>query len=512
MDSVSNNKRIAKNTIFLYFRMMIIMLVTLFTSRIILQSLGVEDYGLYNLVGGVTAMFTFLNGALSDATQRYLTFELGRGKDGKANNIFSLCMILHVIMAAIIVVITETVGLWFLYNKLQIPEERINAAFWVFQFSVASLFILFVSVPYYALIIAYERMKAFAFFSIFTSGINLLIAYALFISGSLDRLILYAFLLFILQVITNLIYIVYCRRSFSESKFRFVWDNKKIRELTGFVSWTLIGNISYIAYTQGLNILLGMFFLPVVNAARGIAVQVQNAVNNFVKNFQTAINPQITKSYAAGNLAEMHSLIFRSSRFSFFLLMVPMIPIIYEAPLILKLWLTEVPENTIVFLRIIILTTWVNSLANPLGVSSKATGNIKLYEGTVATLKLFIVPIAYVCLKIGLPAVSVFIVHLIVECCTYSANLLISHHLVHLPLRKYFKEVTIRIIVVGALSFISPIIICLFMSDSILRLITLGLTSCIVSVILIICFGLTMSERSFLFNKAKLIINKNISI
>lgn len=511
MGSASNNKRIVKNTIFLYIRMIIIMLVTLFTSRIIIQSLGLEDYGIYNLVGGVTAMLTFLNGALSDATQRYLTFELGRGKEGEVNSIFSLCIILHVIMAAIIVIITEIVGLWFLYNKLQIPAERINAAFWVFQFSIASLFISFVSVPYSALIIAYERMKIFAYISIFTSSVNLLIAYSLFISGSLDRLILYAFLLFILQIIMYLLYVVYCKRSLSESKFRFIWDKKKIRELTGFVSWTLIGNISYIAYTQGLNILLGMFFLPVVNAARGIAVQVQNAVNNFVKSFQMAINPQITKSYAVGNLPEMHSLIFRSSRFSFFLLMIPMIPIIYEAPLILKLWLTEVPENTIVFLRIILLTTLVNSLANPLGVSSKATGNIKFYEGTVATLKLFILPIAYICLKLGFPAVSVFIVHLVMEFCTYSANLLVSRHLVHLPLRKYFKEVTIRVIIVGGGAFIAPMLLYLFMPDSLLRLTALGLFSCIVSVILIICLGLTTDERLFFLNKAKSIIkNRNI--
>lgn len=508
MNSASNNKRIAKNTIFLYIRMLIIMLVTLFTSRIILQSLGVEDYGIYNLVAGVTAMFTFLNGALSDATQRYLTFELGRGEDGDVNKIFSLCMILHIIMAVVVVIITEVVGLWFMYNKLQIPAERMDAAFWLFQFSVASMFIMFVSVPYNALIIAHERMKAFAFISIFTTGINLLIAYALFLSGSFDRLILYGFLLFVLQIITRLIYNNYCRRNFEESKFRIIWDKAKVKELTGFISWTIIGNISYVAYTQGLNLLLGMFFLPVVNAARGIAVQVQHAVNNFVKSFQTAINPQITKTYAAGDLAAMHNLIFRSSRFSFFLLMVPIIPIIYETPLILKLWLTEVPENTIVFLRIILLTTWINSLANPLGVSSKATGNIKLYEGTVATLKLLILPIAYICLRFGLPAFSVFIVHLVMECCTYSANLLVSRRLVHLPLRKYFKEVAIRVIVVGSLSFIAPVILYVFMPDSVLRLITLGLFSCIVSSILIICFGLTTGERSFFFNKAKLIIKK----
>lgn len=506
MDSASNNKRIAKNTMFLYIRMMIIMLVSLFTSRIILQSLGVVDYGIYNLVGGVTAMFTFFNGALSDATQRYLTFEIGRGSEGNVNKIFSLCMILHIIMAVVVVIITEIIGLWFMYNKLQIPAERMDAAFWVFQFSVASMFIMFVSVPYNALIIAHERMKAFAFISIFTTGVNLFIAYALFLSGSFDRLILYGFLLFVLQIINRLIYNNYCRRNFEESQFRLIWDKTKVKELTGFISWTIIGNISYIAYTQGLNLLLGMFFLPVVNAARGIAVQVQHAVNNFVKSFQTAINPQITKNYATGDLVAMHNLIFRSSRFSFFLLMVPMIPIIYEAPFILKLWLTEVPDNTIVFLRIILLTTWVNSLANPLGVSSKATGKIKLYEGTVATLKLLILPIAYICLRIGLPAVSVFIVHLVMECCTYSANLLVSRHLVNLPIRKYFKEVTLRVVVVGALSFIAPMILYVCMPDSFIRLIALALSSCIVSVILIMCFGLTFGERSFFLNKAKSII------
>lgn len=508
MDSTSNNKRIAKNTIFLYIRMMIIMLVTLFTSRIILQSLGVEDYGIYNLVGGVTSMFTFLNGALSDATQRYLTFEIGRGKEGNVNKIFSLCMILHIIMAVIVVIITEIIGLWFMYNKLQIPAERMDAAFWVFQFSVASMFIMFVSVPYNALIIAHERMKAFAFISIFTTGINLLIAYALFLSGSFDRLILYGFLLFVLQIITRLIYNHYCRRNFEESKFRLIWDSAKVKELAGFMSWTIIGNISYITYTQGLNLLLGMFFLPVVNAARGIAIQVQSAANQFVRSFQTAINPQITKTYAANDYEAMYTLVCRGSRFSSFLLMIPIVPIIVGTPILLNMWLTEIPDYTCDFIRIILLTSWINGLSNPLGISNMATGNIKLYQLTVATIKLLILPIAYVCLQLGYSPVSVFIAHLFIECIAYIVNIIITHHLTKLPVNKYIRDVILRVFPIVASSLMLSVGFYSIMKNDIISFILMSIFSFVCSAILIYAVGLSKDERDFLKGKVIVIINK----
>ena len=320
-DNTSNNKRIAKNTMFLYFRMIITMAVSLFTSRVILQTLGVDDFGIYNLVGGITAMFQILNGTLADATQRYITVEIGKGDDGSINKIFSICLLLHVILGIIIVVIAEPLGLWMIHNKLIIPTDRIGAATWILHFSVISLFVVIISVPYNALIIAHEKMEAFAMISIIEAVGKLLIVYALLI-GHMDRLILYGVLMLLMQTGIRYLYTSYCNRNFSESKFHYYWDNGLVKEMSGFASWTIIGNMAFICVTQGISIILGMFFFPVVNAARGIAVQVQTAMLTFVKNFQTAINPQITKTYASGNISETHSLIFRSSRFSFFLVMI----------------------------------------------------------------------------------------------------------------------------------------------------------------------------------------------
>lgn len=481
--------------------MIFIMLIKLYTSRVILQALGIEDYGIYNLVGGITAMFSFVNGALTDASQRYITFEIGKGADGNVNKIFSTCLILHFLLAIIVVICAEPIGLWFLSNKLNIPADRLSAATWVFHLSLASMFVLFISVPYNALIIAHEKMKAFALISIITALINLSIAYALFLSKCYDRLILYGILLLVLQLITRVIYAFYCKRSFEESVFHFMWDKKLVKEIMKFISWTLIGNMSYVAYTQGLNLLLGMFFTPVVNAARGIAVQVQQAVNNFVKSFQTAINPQITKTYAAGQLDETHSLIFKSTRISSFLMMLPLIPIVFETPTLLNLWLVEVPDNTVIFLRIILITTWINALAKPLGIASLATGKIRLYEGTVATLKLLILPIAYFCLKMGFPAFSVFIVHFCIECITYTMNILISRHLVHFSLRQYIKEVLFKLVIVTTLALVIPIVIYFTMQENIVRFFVLSFASVCTSLVVIYYFGLTNGEKQFVISK-----------
>jgi len=315
-DNSSSTQRLAKNTLFLYIRMIIIMAVSLFTSRVILQTLGVDDFGLYNLVGGITAMFQFLNGTLADATQRYITVEIGKGENGNVNKIYSLCLLLHILLGIIIVLIAEPIGLWLIHNKLIIPFNRLDAVIVVFHLSVISLFISIITVPYNALIIAHEKMNAFAIISIVEAIGRLMIAYSLLIS-LIDKLILYSLLILLLQFFIRVLYSFYCKRHFEESKFRFYWDKGLVKELFSFASWTIIGNLAYISVTQGITLLFGLFFLPVVNAARGIAVQVQSAISTFVKNFQTAINPQITKTYASGNTSEMYSLIFRSSRFSF---------------------------------------------------------------------------------------------------------------------------------------------------------------------------------------------------
>lgn len=499
-DNTANNIRIAKNTLYLYLRTFLVMFVTLFTSRVVLQSLGVEDYGIYNVVGGIITMFSFISSTLSTASQRYITFELGKGSEGNMSKIFSICFFLHLGLAFIVVAIAEPAGLWFIYNKLLIPSDRLVAAVWVYQFTILSMILMFLSVPFNALIIAYEKMNAFAAISIVDAVMRLLIAYSTMLCSS-DKLIVYAFLMFAAQLSVQACYMIYCYSNFPESHYKHHWDKALVKEMGKFASWSVFGNLAYVTYTQGLNLLLGTFFLPVVNAARGIAVQAQSAVNQFVTSFQTAINPQIIKNYSSGNMLEMINLVFRSSRFSFYLLMIMTIPVILETEVLLQLWLKNVPDYTIVFLRIILLTTWINSIANPLIISVKATGNVKKYESTVGVLMILILPISFFFLKIGYPPVTVFIVHLCMECLAMVCRILITRSLVHFSLRRYVKEVLLRIITVGCFAIIIPLLFYLYIDSSVLRFFMVCGVSVICSVISILLFGLTKGERVYITDK-----------
>lgn len=498
-DNTSSSKRIAKNTLFLYGRMIITMLISLYTSRVILQTLGVDDFGIYNLVGGIAAMFQFLNGTLSDATQRYITVEIGRGEHGNVNKIFSTCLSLHFILGIIIILIAEPIGLWLIHNKLIIPTGRLVAATWVFHFSLVSLFFLIISVPYNALIIAHERMKAFAMISIIEVLGKLIIAYALLI-GRMDRLILYGLLMLFIRVFMRILYTVYCRRHFLESKYKYYWDSGLIKEMTGFASWTVIGNLAFMCITQGISVLLGLFFLPAVNAARGIAVQVQYAISNFVRNFQTAVNPQITKSYASNHLDEMYSLIFRSSRFSFYLVLLPLIPIYLEADILLKLWLGTVPEYTVGMLRILLLIACMNTLSNPIGVAIKASGKIREFELYAVSIYLLVLPISYLFYRLGFSPLTAFIVYLIIEILAFVTKLYVTGKQTGFSIYQYFKNVIISIAVVTVLTIPLPIMANLFLSTSYIRLILVTLLTIICGFISIVLLGITPHEKLYFVN------------
>lgn len=412
-----NNKRIAKNTLLLYFRMLFMMAVSLFTSRVVLNTLGVEDFGIYSVVGGIVGMFVFINNSMSSATQRYITFALGKGDKNRLQTVFSTTLQIHALIAVLIVLLGETVGLWFLYNKMQIPAERMDAAFWVMQCSIVSMVVMIVSVPYNADIIAHEKMSAFAYISILEVVSKLVIVYLLLVF-SYDKLILYAILILTIQILIRFCYSIYCNKHFEETRYKHVWDKKLFKEMTGFAGWSLFGNMAGVLFGQGLNMLLNVFFGPVVNAARAVAVQVQGAIQQFVGNFQTALNPQITKTYASGELNEMHRLMFRSARFSFYLLFFLSLPVLYETDFILTVWLKMVPENAVVFLRIMICTSLIYTIANPLIIANQATGRVMKYQAVCGTILLLILPISYLCLKMGCPAYSVFIVHFLIESVT----------------------------------------------------------------------------------------------
>lgn len=316
----SSNQRIAKNTLLLYFRMFLMMGVSLYTSRVVLQTLGVEDFGIYSVVGGIITMFAFINGGMVSATQRFITFELARGCMDRLKSVFSTSLQIHALISLIVVLLGETVGFWFLYEKMVIPDSRMQAAVWVYQCSIIACVVNIMSIPYNADIVAHEKMSAFAYISIVEAFLKLGIVYLLLLSPW-DKLKVYAVLLLIVQLVIRFVYSYYCHKHFEEASYQHQMDKPLFREMVGFAGWSFWGNLAGVLYTQGLNIMLNIFFGPVVNAARGIAVQVQSAVQQFVSNFQMALNPQITKTYATGNLSQMHSLMFRSARFSFFIVL-----------------------------------------------------------------------------------------------------------------------------------------------------------------------------------------------
>lgn len=503
----SNNKRIARNTLFLYLRMALMMLVNLYTSRVILQVLGVEDYGIYNVIGGVVSLFSVISGSLSTATQRFITFGLGKNDVGYLKRVFSTSIFVHICMAFLIFILAETFGLWFFETKLQIPEDRINVSFWVYQCAIVSSVIMISSIPYNAIIIAHEKMGTFAFVSLFEAFGKLGIVYLLLLFNY-DKLMIYAILLVVVQILVASCYFIYCRKNFQETHIIFVKDVKLIKEIASFASWSLMGNAAYVSYTQGLNILLNTFFGPIVNASRGIAVQVQSAINQFVTGFQTAINPQIVKSYASGELSYMHELMFRSARFSFYLLFTVSLPVLIETPIILKFWLTIVPEYSVVFLRLIIITTWINSLANPLIIGVKATGKVKLYECIVGCIMLLILPISYLLLYLGYPPYIVFVVHLCMEIIAQIARVCIAGYLVKFKPSCFMSKVIKKTVIVSLLASFIPLVYYHLSTENIFRFIIICFLSLTCSVITIYCTGLTADERNFLITSYLKIINR----
>ena len=500
-DTSSANKRIAKNTLVLYVRMLFTMGISLFTSRVILQTLGVEDFGISSVVGGVISMFTFINAAMVSSTQRYLNFELVRGDANQLRSVFSTSLQIHALIALAIIVLSETVGLWFLNEKLVIPEARMNAAMWVYQCSILSCAVSIMSTPYNAVIVAHEKMSAFAYISILDVSLKLLVVYLLVVLP-FDKLIILAILNLLVQLFIRYIYTLYCHRHFPESYFQFRFNKTLFKEMFGFAGWSFWGNLAAILYTQGLNMMLNIFFGPIVNAARGIAVQVQSAVQQFVGGFQTALNPQITKNYASNNLSQMHSLMFRSARFSFLLLFFLSLPVLMETNFILTLWLKTVPEDAVIFTQIMICISLIYTTANPCIIANQATGKVKIYQMVVGGILLLILPISYVVLKLGAPAYSVFIVHFCIESLAQFSRMYMLRKLIHLPLWQYMKNIYIPIVSTVAIAIILPLVVRMQVSEGWLRFLAVGFT-CVLSVGASSYFiGFTKQERVFFLDKS----------
>ena len=500
MSNTSNNTRIAKNTIFLYFRMILLMVVSLYTSRVVLATLGIEDYGIYNVVGGFIGMFAFLNGAMSGCTQRFITIALGKGNEQNLKRVFSTCVITHGMIAIVVFLLAESIGLWFILEKLVIPESRMATAMIVYQCSIVSTIVMIMSFPYNADIIAHEKMSAFAYISIFEAFANLGIVYLLHVVNA-DKLALYAILLMLVKISVIMIYRIYCKRHFFESGFRWLFDKILLKEMLAFTSWNLFGGIAGTLMGQGINVLLNLFFGPAVNAARGVAVQVQSAVQLFSTNFQTALNPQMMKSYAAGDLQAMHVLLFRSAKFTFMLLLCLMLPLMLEINTVLGLWLKEVPKYTNIFVCLMLCISMVDAVSNPFMTASAATGRVKKYQSIVGSILLLIVPLAYISLKLGAEPYAVFIVHLTIAIIAFIARMLIIRKMIDLSIREYIKNAILPCIKVALPSIFVSLAVKYIFPNGLQYAVIVVITTLVIVLVISYLFGLTDSERRFVSSK-----------
>lgn len=494
------NKRIAKNTILLYIRMAFSMLVALYTSRVILNALGEDDYGIYGVVGGIVVFFNIIQGSLNAAISRFITYELGKGNDERLNKVFCTSLNIQFVMSFAFLVVAEIVGVWFLDNKMNIPEGRMYAAHWVLQCSILSFIVGLISVPYNAVIIAHEHMTAFAYLSIISTFLNLGVALIINLVP-FDKLIFYALAIVGINVLMRIIYGVYCNYHFQEAHWHFVKDKELMKKMTNFAGWNFLGASSGVLLGTGVNILINLFFGVAVNAARGIAGQIDNAVNMLVNNFTIALNPQITKSYASGDLSYMHDLVCKGAKYSFFIMLIPSLPILLETPQILELWLKQVPNFTIVFVRLTILISLVSVLSQTLITSMLATGRIKKYQIIISSLSYSIFIFAYLAYRLGLPPYASYIIQLIVFVIELGARLLLLRGMISLSIREYVISVILKIMVVVIVASIIPVLVMLSMHESLLRLFFICILSVVSVLLTIYGLGLSSGERKWLNEK-----------
>lgn len=452
-EAILDNKRIAKNTLLLYIRMFLIMGISLFTSREILRILGVEDFGIYNIVGGIIVLFSFLNNAMISATQRFLNFELGRKDLRKASRIFSMSVNVHALVAVIVLIGGETIGLWFFNTYLNIPDDRLLAAKWVYQFSILAAIINIMRAPYNACIIAYEKMSSFAYISIVEVVLKLAIVYLLLVF-TIDKLILYAILTSVVAFVIGACFYVVCIRTFPICRYKRFWDKLLFKRFMNFSGWSLFGNIANLGALQGMAIIQNMFCGVLINAAMGLANQVNAAVYSFVSNFQLAFNPQIVKSYAAREWNYCTTLIFRTSRYSFYLLLLIAVPIITYCGEILTIWLGSVPEHAVSFCRLVIYCSLIDCVAAPLWMGVYASGRIQKYQLWVGCILLLNIPFSYLTLACGLEAEATIVVRIIINGILFLFRLLYLKSVIAISLRSYLKKVLLPCLYVSILTLL----------------------------------------------------------
>lgn len=482
------------------------MIVSLYTSRIVLSTIGVVDFGIYNVVGGIVIMLGFLNNAMTASTQRFLLFELGKNDSVELKRVFNMSLTIHIALALLIFVLAETIGLWILNNYLKIPINRLDAAKWVFHFSVMSFMVTIINVPFNAAIIAHERIKAFAIIGILEVLLKLTIVFILTLI-SFDKLELYSLLIFLVTLIIAGIYFFYCKLNFIESKgYTFNWDRFLFKKMSNFAGWNLLGVSAGLAYIQGINILLNVFFGPTINAARGIAFQVQGALNSFVSNFQTAVNPPITKNYALKNYDVSFKLVFGASKFSFFLLLLFSMPILIETDLILRLWLREVPENTVMFTRLVIIDILIGSISGAIQNIAQASGEIRNYQLIVSGILLLNLPTSYIFLMMGYSPEITMLVSIFFSIVAMFARLLIVKGIIDFPSGLFMKNVIFRIIAVTIISYTFSNFAYSYMNQTVGGFMLLGFATSISIISSILLLGLNKIERIIIVKKVRALL------
>lgn len=491
------NKRIAKNTLLLYFRQLLIMAVSLYTSRVLLLALGVADFGIYNVVGGVVAMFSFLMSTMASASQRYLSYDLAKGDHEKLNETFGLIMLTYILLAFVTVFLTESIAVWFLNTKMTIPPDRMVAANWVLQFSILTFIAHIFATPYMSVIISHEQMAVYAYISIADVILKLLIVYLVQVL-LYDRLITYAVLMFLSSLTVTLSYAAYCHIRYKESRFRIFYERGRFHDIIAFAWWNMIGSLANILRSQGINVLLNMFFNPAVNAARGIAYQVNAAITQFYTNFYTAVRPQIVKSYASHERERMHNLIFTSTRLAFLLVFVIGMPFLFYTDTLLALWLKTPPEMTSLFVQVILVNALFEVLSMPLVAGLQAANKIKVLQLTVSLLYLLNLPISYVLLKMGYPAVTPMYVNIVIAIVSFIPRILICRKYINISIRRYASQVLLRMCVIALVGGLLSYGISLLISDDGLLVHVLPGTLLVGIGSLLVCYiiGLKPSERA----------------
>lgn len=509
-----NNKRIAKNTLVLYVRMGFLMCIGLYTSRITLNALGIDNYGIYNVVGSIIAMFSIFTSSLTAAISRSLTVELGKGNFENLKKAFFTSLFVLIIISIIIAILSEAGGLWFLYNKMKIPSERIYAAEWVLHCSIASFAIGLISIPYNSIIVAHERMSAFAYIGIFEASMKLIIAYSIYISP-FDKLITFSTLLLIVQLILRMIYGIYCGHHFIECRGHLILDKYFFKDIGSFASWNILTNGAYLMNTQGVNMIMNVFFGVVVNAARGIANQVNNIIFQFVNNFTMAINPQLIKIYSAGNKDEAFKLAYFSAKMAYFLMFIISLPIVMEANFFLSIWLKNPPNYSTSFTVWTILSSLCITLGTPLVTLIMADGKIKKYQIIMFIFGIIPFPLSWYAFYLGCGVEWAYYIFFLVYYILIYIRMWLAHEIVGISYNKYIKDVLIKTHLVTIISVIIPLFIKFFMNEGVLRVIIITFLCIPCSIISIFYWGLSYEERETIINKIKKrfykkIVNENV--